>query len=350
FVTTTRVTHATPAALYSHVNHRDWECDSEIPKKYQSCIKDIARQLVEDSPGRNFKVIMGGGWNPLGVTSVLDEDESCIRQDGLNIVDYWTEDKRMRNLKCNYVNSSKSLMSLDIQKTDCVLGIFGYGHVPYKAVREETPPEEPSLVDMTSQAIRILQKEKEGYVLMLAMMETSELDDAIKKALSMTDRYDTLIIVTADHSHAFTINGYPKRGNDILGFANKTDNEFPYETLTYANGPSYYYHRNNDSKDVNDTWRIPSEDRGNIYYQHFAPIYLEDETHAGEDVPVYALGPQAHLLQGVHEQNYIAHVVSYASCIGPHSEMCQKPQTSAALRTSYGINRILIAFIFLFVI
>jgi Alkaline phosphatase len=50
-VTTTRITHATPAALYAHTNHRDWECDSEIPAGSQNCVKDIARQLVEDEPG-----------------------------------------------------------------------------------------------------------------------------------------------------------------------------------------------------------------------------------------------------------------------------------------------------------
>jgi alkaline phosphatase len=51
-VTTTRVTHATPAALYAHSNHRDWECDSAIPPAFRDCSKDIARQLVEDEPGR----------------------------------------------------------------------------------------------------------------------------------------------------------------------------------------------------------------------------------------------------------------------------------------------------------
>jgi len=51
-VTTTRVTHATPAALYAHSNHRDWECDSEIPPAFKDCIKDIARQLVEEEPAK----------------------------------------------------------------------------------------------------------------------------------------------------------------------------------------------------------------------------------------------------------------------------------------------------------
>lgn len=55
FVTTTRITHATPAALYAHVSNRDWECDSSIPGPFKNCMKDIARQLVEDAPGNQFK-------------------------------------------------------------------------------------------------------------------------------------------------------------------------------------------------------------------------------------------------------------------------------------------------------
>lgn len=55
-VTTTRVTHATPAATYAHTNNRDWECDGEIPQQDVNCVKDIARQLVEDAPGNKFKV------------------------------------------------------------------------------------------------------------------------------------------------------------------------------------------------------------------------------------------------------------------------------------------------------
>lgn len=57
FVTTTRVTHATPAALYAHSSNRNWECDSQIPLPNRNeCNKDIARQLIEDEPGRNIKV------------------------------------------------------------------------------------------------------------------------------------------------------------------------------------------------------------------------------------------------------------------------------------------------------
>lgn len=50
----------------------------------------------------------------------------------------------------------------------------------------------------------------------LALGESAEFDKAVEVAINMTGP-DTLIIVTADHSHAFTMNGYAKRGNDILG-------------------------------------------------------------------------------------------------------------------------------------
>lgn len=55
-VTTTRVTHATPAAMYGHSASRYWEYDAKIPKDGKKLCKDIARQLVENDPGRNINV------------------------------------------------------------------------------------------------------------------------------------------------------------------------------------------------------------------------------------------------------------------------------------------------------
>lgn len=59
------------------------------------------------------------------------------------------------------------------------------------------------------------------------------------------------------------------------------------------------------------------------FFQDVA-IHLSDETHGGEDVPIYATGPMAHLFRGVLEQNYVAHVMAYASCIGRNKEHCQR--------------------------
>lgn len=116
---------------------------------------------------------------------------------------------------------------------DYLLGLFSPGHMPYALERDHGPNGTPSLLNMTSQAIKFLSRNEKGYVLMveggridhahhdnyaqLALHETAEMDDAVAYAARNTDPADTLIIVTADHSHSFTINGYPARGNDILG-------------------------------------------------------------------------------------------------------------------------------------
>ena len=50
-----RVTHATPGPVYAHSAARQWECDSAIPDDSKQC-KDIARQMIEDFPGRDLHV------------------------------------------------------------------------------------------------------------------------------------------------------------------------------------------------------------------------------------------------------------------------------------------------------
>ena len=63
-MTTARVTHATPGALYAHTADRDFEADSDytgaggVPPEG---VTDIAYQLVHGSPGQGAKVILGGG-------------------------------------------------------------------------------------------------------------------------------------------------------------------------------------------------------------------------------------------------------------------------------------------------
>ena len=48
-VTTTRVTHATPAGTYANTAERNWEGDSEMAHVTGGC-KDIALQLIEENP------------------------------------------------------------------------------------------------------------------------------------------------------------------------------------------------------------------------------------------------------------------------------------------------------------
>lgn len=51
----------------------------------------------------------------------------------------------------------------------------------------------------------------------LALDETVEFSNSIKRAVELTSRDDTLIIVTSDHAHTMSIAGYPDRGNPIAG-------------------------------------------------------------------------------------------------------------------------------------
>ena len=57
-------------------------------------------------------------------------------------------------------------------------------------------------------------------------------------------------------------------------------------------------------------------------YQFASAVPLRKETHGGEEVAIYARGPMAHLFHATHEQNYIAHVMMYASCVGPNKDHC----------------------------
>lgn len=60
-----------------------------------------------------------------------------------------------------------------------------------------------------------------------ALYDVLALEDAVAEAIQMTDEEDTLIIVTADHSHVFNINGYPYRGTNVFGMLVDTYSDTP---------------------------------------------------------------------------------------------------------------------------
>lgn len=75
-VTTTRITHASPAGSYSHIANRDWECDADIKKfpEAKKCIgHDIATQLIRNNPGKELNVIYGGGRKKFISSNIVDE-------------------------------------------------------------------------------------------------------------------------------------------------------------------------------------------------------------------------------------------------------------------------------------
>ncbi len=140
-------------------------------------------------------------------------------------------------------------------------------------------------------------------------------NDAIKAALEKVSTEDTLIVVTADHSHAFTINGYPKRDNPLMGIVVGVDGKAtlgedgkPYTTLSYANGPG-------GSKEPKERATLTMEQAMDPDFIQQALVPMESETHAGEDVGIYSIGPWSHLFQKTVPQPYIFHVMDYATKI-----------------------------------
>lgn len=124
--------HATPSALFAHTANRKWECETKIniSDRDLGC-KDIARQLIEDEPGRNINVIMGGGRQCL-VSNVSDtsadpiDDWSCISADGRDLIRDWGLDKGNRKLKHATVTNNEELEKLDVENVDYVLGNFAW--------------------------------------------------------------------------------------------------------------------------------------------------------------------------------------------------------------------------------
>ncbi|XP_075704523.1 alkaline phosphatase, tissue-nonspecific isozyme-like, partial [Rhinoderma darwinii] len=335
-VTTTRVNHATPSATYAHSVNRDWYSDNEMPKDaVEDGCKDIAWQLVSNIP--DIEVIMGGGRkymfpkNTPDVEYPRDEKANGTRQDGLNLTQVW-RDKKPNKEAARYVWNREQLMALRPQDVDHLLGLFEPGDLVYETDRNATA--DPSLSEMVSVAIGILKKNPSGFFLLVeggridhghhdgkakqALHEAVEMDRAIGLAGNMTSVDDTLTVVTADHSHVFTFGGYTHRGTSIFGLAPSLSDidQKPFTSILYGNGPGY---RVIDGKREN----VSTVDSSQSSYQAQSAVPLRQETHGGEDVAVFAKGPMAHLLHGVHEQNYIPHAMAYASCIGQNIDHCE---------------------------
>ncbi len=365
-VSTARITHATPAATYAHTANRDWEGDSDRP--VGATVPDIAAQLVDFNINGGIDVALGGGRTRFIPNTITDPEYGVAgkRKDGRNLTTDWTS----KHSNAQYVWNKAQFDAIDPKSTDHLLGLFEPSHVHYEADRvAHDKAGEPSLTEMTAKALEILKKNKNGYFLMVeggridhahhsgnafrALTDTQQLAAAVQAAVNTTDPEETLIIVTADHSHVFTIGGYPQRGNPILGLtkgvgANTPDLDMlglPYTTLNYANGTGYTGASNAQpagSKSfnaANGAWASGSEGHnptsytaatgrpllnaakveGSDYLQE-AIIPLTAETHAAEDVAIFAKGPKAHLFHGIVEQNVIYHVMAEALGFAKHHD------------------------------
>ncbi|ALM76338.1 alkaline phosphatase [Thermococcus barophilus] len=170
-VTTTRITHATPAAFGAHVEDRDMEAE-------------IAKQLIE----HRINVLFGGGKKKFDEATL-----ELAKKYGYEVI----FDKE----------------GLEKANGEYVLGLFASSHIPYVLDRTEN---DVGLLDMTKKAIELLERNPNGFFLMIeagridhashgndiaaALAETKELDDVVGYVLEYAKkRGDTLVIVTGDH-------------------------------------------------------------------------------------------------------------------------------------------------------
>ena len=351
-VTTTRVTHATPAATFAHSADRNWENDTALPAAATAagCL-DIARQLVESPFGHGPDVLLGGGRSNFMPAQQRDPeypDQHGRREDGRDLIAAW----QRRHPGGAYAWNAAQLAAAANDAP--LLGLFEPSHMHYEHDRAQDAAGEPSLAQMTRAAIARLQRDPDGYVLLVeggridhahhdgnafrALTDTIALSEAVAAADAMTSAADTLILVTADHAHTLSFVGYPMRGNPILGKVSERDSDgqarlardatgLPYTTLSYANGPGYtgasaqqpqgpkhfphktrgYEAARNGRPDLTDV------DTADPDYLQEALLPLSAESHGGDDVGIWARGPGADAVRGSVEQNAIFHFLLQAT-------------------------------------
>lgn len=294
-VTTTELTHATPAATYAHICHRD-------------AAYDIAAQAVPGGAGYNsalkdgVDVLMGGGanhWTPYSASN------KGGRNDNRDLT------AEMKAQGYSYVTTQSELDKVTSGK---VLGLFSSkSHLDYELdrVAKGAANTQPSLSEMTAKAIDLLSQNSQGYFLMVeggridhalhgtnakrSLTDAVALDEAVKTALGKVDLNNTLIVVTADHDHTMTINGYSAKGNPVLDLVKNGDGSTqndvdgkPFTTLVFGNGPN-----RPDVRSVLTSDQVMA----NEYLQETG-VKLTSETHGGGDVMLFADGAGSNRFKG----------------------------------------------------
>nr|WP_242404683.1 alkaline phosphatase [Janthinobacterium agaricidamnosum] len=324
-VTTTRITHATPAATYAHICHRDLE-------------NDIAAAMVPGGAGYNsalgssgLEVVLGGGKQFF--TPAKDGGK---RSDGRDLV------AEMKAQNYTVASNAADFNAVDAGKTERLFGLFTSSHMSYDLDRD--PAREPSLSDMATKAMEVLAKNKKGYFLMVeggridhalhettarkALQDTVAFDNAIKAVIAKArladpDLKNTLIVVTADHDHTLVLNGYAKRTgktaagnpgvlgvvkNYVTGNVEKDLDGAPYPIIGFGNGENRTQSSRAAMASLDDT--VTS---ANTYHQEAViRVSAGNETHGGTDVFLGAIGRGADTFLGTIDNTRVFSLVKNA--------------------------------------
>ena len=332
-VSTARLTHATPAATYAHVCHRNTEYE-------------IARQAVPGGSGFNgalgtgVDVLMGGlsqYWTPYNATS-----NKSGRPDGRDLI------AEMKAKGYSFASDLTTTKAAPTSVGSKLLALFDFavseGHMSYELDRD--PAKEPSLSEMTTKAMDILANNKKGYFLMVeggridhalhstnaarALAEAKAFDDAVKAAIAKAkltdpDLKNTLIVVTADHDHTMVMNGYSAltgkttpTNPGILGLmrdytapttpALDADGS-PFTNLLFGNGENRV--NSNRAGLLGSLTDLVVADK-NYRQEAAVQTNIGGETHGGADVFLGAIGMKADTFFGVIDNTAVFAMVKSA--------------------------------------
>lgn len=324
-VSTARITHATGAAVYAKTVNRNWE--GEAP---EGCA-DIATQLVDQMESGVIDVALGGGARAFAAEGTELAVGAGNRTDGVNLVE------RATGTGAQVVFTAEELAGADLTKP--VLGLFHASDMNYE---HDRPQAEPSLADMTGAAINALKDNENGFYLMVeggrvdhanhggnahrAFTDGVAFAEAVALADEMTDDEDTLIIVTADHEHVISFNGYCGRGTPITGLCmgigsgqiehtgepEVADDGKPYTVVSYTNGAGSVLIEQEDGTYSGERPELTQEAALDPDYLQQALLPMSSESHSGVDVGLWAKGPWSHLFGGTMDQDMIFHVMNHA--------------------------------------
>lgn len=287
-VATSEITHATPASFGAHDENR---------KNMNSIADDYYNELIKGK--HKIDVLLGGG------------KSNFVRPD-VNLAKAFEKDGY------SYVTDKNQMLK---DRNEQVLGLFASEGLPKMIDR---PSETPSLADMTSSAIQRLNKDKDGFFLMVegsqvdwaghdndivgAMSEMEDFEKAYKAAMEFAKKdKHTLVVATADHSTGgFSIGakgiynwyGEPikaaKRTPDFMADAIVKGADVEKTLKQYIN-QNVVKLTDDEIKTVTEAAK--SKNVTNV--DNAIESIFDNRTntawttggHTGEDVPVYAYGP-----------------------------------------------------------
>ncbi|OJF75837.1 MAG: hypothetical protein BKP49_10270 [Treponema sp. CETP13] len=287
-ITTTRVTHATPAVFLSHNKDRDAE-------------NDIA---VEESTS-NVDFLAGGGYrNFIGQNNAYNLNSK--RTDNQDLIE------NMKKAGYTAFISEEQTVAFNNyvpKKGEKIVGLFGSSHLDYAIDKTN----QPTLAQMTSKGLELLSKDSDGFFMMVeggridhachandatsAIMDTLAFNDAVQVAIDFYNKNpeDTLIIVTGDH----------ETGGLTLGFAGtyyeSAFDKLHNQSISYEN---YQYGKFQEYKDSHDATNATLNDlRGDISKYFGLDNLTADEETALSDALIRSISGK--VIKGSSEADYL---------------------------------------------